>query len=125
VLLVASFSGTVWSYIPLKICLNKEKRLEVSLRTLFFMTMGRPRRLFTGLLLRRPGFYLKIFYVEFVVDKLTLRQVFIPVAVFPCRYHSNSPPDSRLIHLPLTFYVCLFVCFLGVTTLLVVFFTAP
>jgi len=104
VLLVVSFSGTVWSYIPLKICLNKDKRLEVSLRTFFFMTKRRYRRLVTGLLLRRRGFDLKIFYVEIVVDKLTLRQLFIPVAVFSCQYHSNSSPDSRLIHLPLTFY---------------------
>ena len=57
-LLVGSFSGTVWSYTPLKICLNKEKRLEVSLRTFFFMTMGRLRPLTAKTRLLSQNFWL-------------------------------------------------------------------
>jgi hypothetical protein len=37
---------------------------------------------------QRPGFVPRPVYVAFVVDKVTLRQVFLQVLVFPCQYRS-------------------------------------
>jgi hypothetical protein len=54
-----------------------------------------------GFLERRPGFYLRIVYVEFVVNIVTLGQVFLArSSIFPSEYLFTSAPHSCLIHPP-------------------------
>ena len=51
------------------------------------------RRLVTGLSPRRPGFDSGSVHVGFVVDKVTLGQVFSrSTFVFPCQFHSTGAP---------------------------------
>jgi hypothetical protein len=53
----------------------------------------RLRPLVAGLSSQRPGFDPHSVYVGFVVDKVTLRQVFPPsTSVFTCQFHSNGAP---------------------------------
>jgi hypothetical protein len=51
------------------------------------------RRLVAGLPQRRLGFDPRSVHVGFVVDKVTLGQVFPPsTSVFPCQFHSTGVP---------------------------------
>jgi hypothetical protein len=56
------------------------------------------RRFVAGLTRRRPGFAPGSAHVGFVVDKVELRQGFLQVLPFSCRYHSTT---ALYTHMPL------------------------
>jgi hypothetical protein len=55
------------------------------------------RSLVAGLSPRRPGFAPGSIYVGFVVDKVTLGQVFSEFFGFPCQYHSTVALRTHII----------------------------
>ena len=55
----------------------------------------RLRRSAVDLSPQRPGFDSRSIHVRLVVDKVALKQAFLPVLrFFPCLYHSNNAPYS-------------------------------
>jgi hypothetical protein len=81
-------------YVPF-LCLNDTvSTVEIVLNQIkCVMTASWLRQLFAGLSPRRPGFDTGSVYVGFVVDKVTLGQVFpSSTSVLPCQFHSTCAP---------------------------------